>query len=286
VVTPGQASNPPTEPPSFYGDMVPSQTGRYGVTPACRMANLKNTGEAAMKDFAVRCWLQTGLPGDANPTKLWEVKSKVTASIQPNSPTAQPVQVANAVISGLADGVITMAPAIAGKPQPKAYTMCMAFNEDGALVEKFLTDNQVCTPVYVTAVDFGWFEATGPAASATTIKAGTASTVTKTNIKNFGSAKSKGGTTPITSVALALSKDNVLSADDIALWTSTPLPAIEPGGALQISNLAAGSTTVGFTIPAGTAPGAYWLVLKIDSANVEPESVEANNAWSAAITVN
>lgn len=47
----------------------------------------------------------------------------------------------------------------------------------------------------------------------------------------------------------------------------------------------AGSTDIGFTIPAGTAPGAWFLVMRIDATDVEVEPTEGNNGWVKAITV-
>ena len=286
VVKANQSTTPPTDPPGFALSTATVQAGRYGVTPACRIAYITNQGEAVMKGYSVRCWIQTGAAGSANPTKLWEVKEMGALNL-PAKGYSPPYQVANAVFNGLADGQLQPGPAVAGKPQPVAMTMCMAFNEGGAVPEKFLGDNQVCADIQVSTVDFGWTTGTGPTGpAATTIKAGTSSKISQTNVKNYGSAKSVGGTAKPTAVKLVLSKDATYSTDDTLLWTTNITLGIEPGQTAQISDVAVGSADVGFTIPANTAAGAWFLVLKIDATDVEPESAENNNAWSAAITVN
>ena len=286
VVKANQGTTPPTDPPGFALSPATLQTGRYGVTPACRIAYITNQGEAVMKGYGVRCWIQTGAAGSANPSKLWELKGISTLEI-PAKGNSPPYQLPNAVFNGLPDGQFLPGPAVAGKPQPVAMTMCMAFNEDGAVPEKYLADNQVCADIQVTALDLGWANLVGPTApSVTTIKAGTASKVSQTHIKNFGSIKSVGGTANPSSVRLVLSADATYSADDVVLWSVNVTTPVEPGQTVQISNVNVGSTDVGFTIPANTVPGAWYLVMKIDATDVEPESTEKNNAWSAAITVN
>ena len=202
----GPSANPPTQPPGFANAGVWSSAGQYGVTPACMMTNLANLGEAPFANFGARCWLHTGAPGSSNPTKLWEVKATIATAIPPAATQALPFAMPNAVVAGLPDGTVKMGTPVGGAPQPMALTMCMAFNEDGAVVEKLLTNNQTCFGVTLSAVDFGWLEASGPVGpSPNTIAKGTSAQVKKTNVKNFGSAGSKGGTAPATYARLVLS---------------------------------------------------------------------------------
>ncbi len=65
-----------------------------------------------------------------------------------------------------------------------------------------------------------------------------------------------------------------------------PLPALPPGQGATISQLGGADTPVGFTIPATTASGSYFLVFKIDATETHVEASEGNNVWSYAITVN
>jgi subtilase family serine protease len=73
-----------------------------------------------------------------------------------------------------------------------------------------------------------------------------------------------------------LSTDGVLDGGDTLLGTR-PVPSLDPG----ISSV--GSTNV--VIPAGKAPGSYFLIANADADGSVPESNEANNVRTKAITV-
>jgi subtilase family serine protease len=74
-----------------------------------------------------------------------------------------------------------------------------------------------------------------------------------------------------------LSTDAVITSADVRLDGNSNF-ALAPGG-----SFAWGGPTV--TIPAGTAPGNYYLGILVDENNGTPESNEANNYKSVAITV-
>ena len=61
-----------------------------------------------------------------------------------------------------------------------------------------------------------------------------------------------------------------------------------PLGSRSVPSLAAGATHRGsapVTIPAGTAPGTYYLLARADSASTEAETSDANNVRARAITI-
>ena len=67
-----------------------------------------------------------------------------------------------------------------------------------------------------------------------------------------------------------LSLDGTLDAGDVLVSGSRSVPP------LATSATSAGSTVI--TIPAGVAPGAYYLLAKADADETAAESVETNNA--------
>src|SRR6185436_3186915 len=74
-----------------------------------------------------------------------------------------------------------------------------------------------------------------------------------------------------------LSTDAVLGGGDTLLG-ARPVPSLNSGIA------SAGSTSV--VIPAGTAPGSYFLIANADGDGSVPESNEGNNVRTKALTVN
>ena len=80
-----------------------------------------------------------------------------------------------------------------------------------------------------------------------------------------------------TTTSYYLSVNSALDAGDVLLGSRTV-------GALATGAQHAGQASV--TIPAGQAPGTYYLFAKADSANVATETSETNNARSRSIKVN
>lgn len=92
------------------------------------------------------------------------------------------------------------------------------------------------------------------------------------SIKNGGTANGSGQAV----IGAWLSNDNILSANDLSLATTA------------INLPVAGATGIGsmlLTIPAGTATGNFFIILKCDPANQLVESNEANNEFSKNINV-
>jgi hypothetical protein len=90
-------------------------------------------------------------------------------------------------------------------------------------------------------------------------------------IENRGTAAA-----PASELKLYVSRDRVLSRDDVAFRTRHPL-ALEPGAS------AAHAFTA--TIPTTVAPGSYHVLLVADSASAVDESDEANNTLAFPVTV-
>ena len=82
--------------------------------------------------------------------------------------------------------------------------------------------------------------------------------------------------TPQSTTGYYLSTDNHLDAGDILIGRRT-VPALAAGG----SSLASAQAV----IPAGTVPGAYYILAVADDAKVIVESNESNNANGLPITV-
>ncbi len=106
----------------------------------------------------------------------------------------------------------------------------------------------------------------------TSAGAGSTLTVTDTT-KNQG-----GGGTGVSSITkFYLSSNSTLDTGDVLLGSRT-VPTL----ASTATN--SGSTSV--TIPAGTAPGTWYLIAKADANSSIPETSESNNTKSRAITIN
>ena len=74
-----------------------------------------------------------------------------------------------------------------------------------------------------------------------------------------------------------LSKNSVLDALDLVLAAVRPVPSLAAGA------FSSGSTYV--MIPAGTAPGPYYVIAKADSDQSVAESSETNNTRPRAVQV-
>jgi subtilase family serine protease/subtilisin family serine protease len=85
-----------------------------------------------------------------------------------------------------------------------------------------------------------------------------------------------GGTAAASTTRFYLSTNTLVDAGDIAL-ASRAVPALAAG--------ASDSATIGITIPAGTAAGAYYLIAMADADNVVGEVQELNNTFARALQI-
>ena len=107
-------------------------------------------------------------------------------------------------------------------------------------------------------------------ASPSTVPAGNSVSLSAT-VANQG-----GGPASASAVGFFLSTDQVLSAGDVPLGTS-------PGGALGVG--LTGSRPLVALVPAGTAPGSYYVLFVADPANAVAEANEANNVAALRLSV-
>ena len=131
-----------------------------------------------------------------------------------------------------------------------------------------LDADKTCTAAFNTKPDLTVSVLGGPATTA----AGATIAVTDTT-KNLTGGPAFPGTS---NTKIWLSSDGVLDGGDTFLGTRA-VPSLDPGGS------SAGSTNV--VIPAGKAPGSYFLIANADADGSVPESNEANNVKAKAITV-
>ena len=98
------------------------------------------------------------------------------------------------------------------------------------------------------------------------VTAGAGSTISITvTTKNLASGSADPSTT-----RLYLSDDATLGASDVLFGAEQAVPALAPG--------ASSSATLSVDIPATTAAGTHFLIVKADAGDVLDESNEANNA--------
>ena len=88
---------------------------------------------------------------------------------------------------------------------------------------------------------------------------------------------SGGAAAPASTSRAYLSTNTTLDVADTALG-SRPLAGLAAG--------AGHAGTTGITIPPGTAPGRWYVIVKADADGVVAESSETNNTRYVAITVN
>ncbi len=104
-----------------------------------------------------------------------------------------------------------------------------------------------------------------------TVAAGAVITVSDT-VKNLGASPAGASTT-----RFYLSTNFTLDTADIPLAGTRSVPALVPGG------FNTGTTAV--TIPAGLAPGSYYLIAKTDADDVVQETTESNNTFAKTIQI-
>jgi subtilase family serine protease len=148
---------------------------------------------------------------------------------------------------------------------PGAYFLIAAADGDAALAESSESNNAQARPVRIG------FDLTVHALHAPGWATGGASIQIGDSTKNLGP-----GASPATTTTFYLSADPVADAGDVVLGER----AIEP---LPAWGRSAMVTTV--TIPAGTAPGTYFLLAVVDAAGLVPELSEANNTRYRGIVI-
>ena len=80
----------------------------------------------------------------------------------------------------------------------------------------------------------------------------------------------------VVAILLFASTDASRDAADV------PLNDASRATSLSLKAGAAKTSTIKFTVPAGLAPGSYFLIVEIDPDNRQPESDEANTLTSAS----
>ncbi len=88
--------------------------------------------------------------------------------------------------------------------------------------------------------------------------------------------RNQGSAAPASTTKYYLSATNVRAPGDPEL-ASRSVPTLGLGGTSTASTM--------LTIPAGTAPGNYYIIAECDAANVVAELTETNNTKARAITV-
>src|SRR5262245_12693370 len=146
-----------------------------------------------------------------------------------------------------------------------SYYLLIRADAQDAVGESVETNNVTVRPVQV-GPDLVISTLNAPA----TVASGASFAVTDT-IRNQG-----GGPAGASTITFYLSANSVLEPGD-AVVGSRVIPALDPG----VSDT--GATTL--SIPAGTQPGAYYLIGRADSDGVVAESVETNNLFLRVIQV-
>ena len=148
---------------------------------------------------------------------------------------------------------------------PGAYWLLAKADGDDAITETRESNN-----TYGLALSIGPDLVVSALSAPTDSGAGLVITVTDTT-KNQGS-----GIAPASTTAFYLSTDATLDASDVAL------------GSRAVPSLAAGATSAvstALTIPAGTAPGSYFLVAVADSGGTVAEATETNNVFTRSLRI-
>ena len=147
------------------------------------------------------------------------------------------------------------------------YYVIVKSDADGAVTETSETNN-----TFVRSVRIGPdLSVASLTASATTVAAGAAVTVTDKTANDGGGAAAASVT------RFYLSVNALLDAADVVLAAGRGVPAV------AAATSSTGSTPV--TIPAGTAAGRYYILAKADGDGVVAEMSETDNVLSRSIQV-
>ncbi|HEU5323563.1 MAG TPA: CARDB domain-containing protein, partial [Methylomirabilota bacterium] len=148
---------------------------------------------------------------------------------------------------------------------PGTYYVMAKVDADGVVAETQEGNN-----TFSRSVQLGPDLVIGGLSAPASAGAGTTLTVTDTTLNGGG------GPAGATTTAFYLSTNSSFDAADVPLG-SRPVPALAAGASDT------GSATL--TIPAGTAPGAYYLIGRADSAGEIAETLETNNVQARPLTV-
>ena len=149
---------------------------------------------------------------------------------------------------------------------PGTYYVIAVADADGLVAETLETDNTLARSVSV-GPDLVVTAMTVPY----NVRAGFAVAIADT-VQDQGAGAAAPSTT-----RFYLSANVALDASDVLLAGSRGVPALAAGGS------SAGTTSV--VIPAGTAPGAWFVIAKADADGVVAEGQESNNTAARAIQV-
>jgi subtilase family serine protease len=150
---------------------------------------------------------------------------------------------------------------------PGTYYVIARADRDADVIESNEANNTAYVVIHV-GPDLQIAQAT---LSATSVAAGGNVVLTDTTQNSGGAAA------PASTSRAYLSINSTLDAADTALG-SRPLAGLAAG--------AGHAGTIGITIPPGTAPGRWYIIVKADADGVVAESFETNNTRSVTITVN
>jgi subtilase family serine protease len=206
----------------------------------------KNQGGGSAAASTTRYFLSTNTTLDAGDTPLG------SRAVPPLAPGAASSQTSTLTLpAGLATGT---------------YYIAAQADADGTVPETVETNN-----VAFMSVRVGPDLVVSALSVAGTPVPGQPVTITDTT-KNSGI-----GDAPASTTSYYLSADVTLSAGDVLLG-SRSVGALAGNGGSQ-----SGSATV--TIPAGTAPGSYYVLAVADGPNVVPETSETNNVLAVSVRV-
>jgi len=207
----------------------------------------KNQGSNAVVATTTRFYLSTNVTLDASDTLL-------------NGGRSVPALDAGASSSGSTTLTLPLNLGVA------TYYVIAVADADGVAAESVETNNTIARAIAI-----------GPDLAVTSlslpfsIRAGSAVAVADT-VRNAGGDAAAASTT-----RFYLSTDVFLDAGDAQLPAGRAVPALAAGAS------SAGTTTV--TIPAGTAPGFYYVIAVADGDHVVTESQENNNSAVRAIQI-
>ena len=181
---------------------------------------------------------------------------------------AADVHLGSRVVPALAAGASSTASTVVAIPAGTAtgayYVLARA--DGGGVVGESQEGNNVTARAVQVGADLAVSAFSAPSGAG----AGVPFTVTDTTVNRGG------GTAAASSTGYYLSADSALDAGD-ALVGARSVPVLGPGAS------SVGSASV--TLPAGTAPGTYYLIARADAGDAVAESQETNNVSARVLQV-